>query len=118
MNNKTWYIIYVILFFSILVPTTLYLFSGDDSRSSKPQISVVVMKTTDSGHIFPTQQGNPGTMECFDKLMDSLKAGNLDFNQLKDSMEKCFAMNFNDDGNSTDSFPNPQDENKPRFIVT
>ena len=40
------------------------------------------MKATDRGHIFPIQQGNTGAMDCFDKLMDSLKAGNLNFNQL------------------------------------
>jgi hypothetical protein len=118
MNNNTWYVIYVALFFSILVPTTLYLFSGDDSESLNPQVSVVVLKATDRGHIFPTQQGNTGAMECFNKLMDSLKAGNLDFNQLRDSMEKCFAMNFNDEGNNTDILPNPQGGIKPRFIVT
>lgn len=119
MNEISWYIIYVILFFSILIPTTLYLFSGDDSKSVNPRISVIVMKTIDRDHIFPTQQGNTGVMECFDKLMNSLKAGNLDLNQLKESMEKCFTMNFNDDdGNNTDILPSPQDGNKLRFILT
>jgi hypothetical protein len=119
MNDKSWYIIYVILFFSILIPTTFYLFSGDDSKTVNPRISVIVMKTTDRDHIFPTQQGDTGVMECFDKLMNSLKAGNLDLNQLKESMEKCFTMNFNDDdGNNTDILPSPQDGNKLRFILT
>ena len=75
-------------------------------------------ESSDRDHIFPTQQGNTGAMDCFDKLMDSLKAGNLDFNQLRESMEKCFTMNFNEDGNNTDILPNPQDGNEPRFIVT
>ena len=118
MNNNSWYIIYVVLFFSILIPTTLFLFSGNDSKSVNPRISVIVMKATDIGHIFPIQQGNTGAMDCFDKLMDSLKAGNLNFNQLGESMEKCFTMNFNEDGNNTDILPNPQDGNEPRFIVT
>jgi hypothetical protein len=119
MNDKSWYIIYVILFFSILIPTTLYLFSGDDSKTVNPRISVIVMKTTDRDHIFPTQQGDTGVMECFDKLMNSLKAGNLDLNQLKESMEKCFTMNFTDDfGNNTDILPSPKDGNKLRFILT
>ena len=118
MNDNSWYIIYVVLFFSILIPTTLFLFSGNDSKSVNPRISVIVMKATDSGHIFPIQQGNTGAMDCFDKLMDSLKAGNLNFNQLGESMEKCFTLNFNEDGNNTDILPNPQDGNEPRFIVT
>jgi hypothetical protein len=118
MNDKSWHIIYVVLFFSILIPTTLFLFSGNDSKSVNPRISVIVMKATDRDHIFPTQQGNTGAMDCFDKLMGSLKAGNLDFNQLRESMEKCFTMNFNEDGNNTDILPNPQDGNEPRFIVT
>ena len=78
---------------------------------------MIVLKTTDRDHIFPTQQGNTGIMECFDKLMNSLKAGNLDFNQLKEGMEKCFTMNFKD-GNNTDILPSPQDGNKLRFILT
>jgi hypothetical protein len=82
-----------------------------------PRISVIVLKTTDRDHIFPTQQLNTGIMECFDKLMNSLKAGNLDFNQLKEGMEKCFTMNFKD-GNNTDILPSPQDGNKLRFILT
>ena len=118
MNDNSWYIIYVALFFSILIPTTLFLFSDNDTKSVNPRISVIVMKATDRGHIFPIQQGNIGAMDCFDKLMDSLKAGNLDFNQLRESMEKCFTMNFNEDGNNTDILPNPQDGNEPRFIVT
>ena len=118
MNDKSWHIIYVVLFFSILIATTLFLFSGNDSKSVNPRISVIVMKATDRDRIFPTQQGNTGAMDCFDKLMDSLKAGNLDFNQLRESMEKCFTMNFNEDGNNTDILPNPQDGNEPRFIVT
>src|SRR4029079_1953569 len=97
MKNKSWYIIYVVLFFSILIPTTLFLFSGNDSKSVNPRISVIVMKATDRGHIFPIQQENTGAMDCFDKLMDSLKARNLNFNQLGESMEKCFTMNFNED---------------------
>jgi hypothetical protein len=117
MNDKSWYINYVILFFSILIPTILYLFSSDNSKSVNPRISVIVLKTTDRDHIFPTQQGNTGIMECFDKLMNSLKAGNLDFNQLKEGMEKCFTMNFKD-GNNTDILPSPQDGNKLRFILT
>lgn len=118
MNDKAWYIIYVILFFSILVPTTLFLFSGDNSKSINPHVSVIVMKTTDRDHIYPTQGGNIGVMDCFDKLMNSLKTGNLDFDQLKESMEKCFALNFNDDaGNNTEILPNPQDGNKLRFIL-
>lgn len=118
MNDKSWHIIYVVLFFSILIATTLFLFSGNDSKSVNPRISVIVMKATDRDHIFPTQQGSTGAMDCFDELMDSLKAGNLDFNQLRESMEKCFTMNFNEDGNNTDILPNPQDGNEPRFIVT
>jgi len=117
MNDKSWYIIYVVLFFSILIPTTLFLFSSNDSKSVNPRLSVIVMKATDRDHIFSTQQGNTGAINCFDKMMDRLKAGNLDFNQLRESMEKCFTMNFNDD-NSTDILPNPQDGNEPRFIVT
>jgi hypothetical protein len=117
MNDKLWYIIYVIIFFSILIPTTLYLFSSDNSNSVNPRISVIVLKTTDRDHFFPTQQGNTGIMDCFDKLMNSLKAGNLDFNQLKEGMEKCFTMNFKD-GNNTDILPSPQDGNKLRFILT
>ena len=118
MNDKSWHIIYVVLFFSILIATTLFLFSGNDSKSVNPRISVIVMKATGRDHIFPAQQGNNGAMDCFDKMMDRLKAGNLDFNQLRESMEKCFTMNFNEDGNNTDILPNPQDGNEPRFIVT
>ena len=118
MNDKSWYIIYVVLFFSILIPTTLFLFSGNDSKSVNPRLSVIVMKATDRDNIFPPQQGNTGAMDCFDKMMDRLKAGNLDFNQLRESMEKCFTVNFNDDDNSTDILPNPQDGNGPKFIVT
>ena len=59
MNDKSWHIIYVVLFFSILIATTLFLFSGDDSKSVNPRISVIVMKATDRDHIFPTQQGIP-----------------------------------------------------------
>ena len=44
MNDNSWYIIYVVLFFSILIPTTLFLFSGNDSKSVNPRISVIVMK--------------------------------------------------------------------------
>ena len=83
MNDKSWYIIYVVLFFSILIPTTLFLFSGNDSKSMNPRISVIVMKADRQRPHLPTQQGNTGAMDCFDKMMDSLKAGNLDFNQLE-----------------------------------
>ena len=44
MNDKSWHMIYVVLFFSILIATTLFLFSDNNSKSVNPRISVIVMK--------------------------------------------------------------------------
>ena len=59
MNDNSWYIIYVVLFFSILIPTTLFLFSGNDSKSVNPRISVIVMKLQTVATSFQFSRGIP-----------------------------------------------------------
>ncbi len=112
MNNKTLYILSAILFFSILIPTTLLLFSSDNPKSLNPQASDVVMKTTNAYHIYPTQESLMGPADCFGTLMNGLQSGNLDLDKLQESMDKCLQLDLNSDGgNNTEIIPQPQNGN-------
>ena len=108
MNDKAWYIFYVLLFFSILIPVTIFLFYGN-SNLFNHRVTVVVMKPGHAVHIYPTQSldlNNPNA--CMESLLNSLQSGNLDLNAFQDGVEKCFGLSLNDNGrNNTPIVPQP-----------
>jgi len=109
MNDKAWYIFYVLLFFSILIPVTIFLFHGDNSDSFNHRVTVIVMKPGHAVHIYPTQSldlNNPNA--CMESLLNNLQSGNLDLNAFQDGVEKCFGLSLNDNGsNNTPIVPQP-----------
>jgi hypothetical protein len=109
MNDKAWYIFYVLLFFSILIPVTIFLFHGDNSNSFNHRVTVIVMKPGHAVHIYPTQSldlNNPNA--CMESLLNNLQSGNLDLNAFQDGVEKCFGLSLNDNGrNNTPIVPQP-----------
>jgi hypothetical protein len=109
MNDKAWYIFYVLLFFSILIPVTIFLFHGDNSNSFNHRVTVIVMKPGHAVHIYPTQSldlNNPNA--CMESLLNNLQSGNLDLNAFQDGVEKCFGLSLNDNGsNNSPIVPQP-----------
>src|SRR6476659_3434166 len=97
MNDKAWYLLYVLLFFSILIPVTVFLFHGDDSSTFDHRVTVIVMKPGNAVHIYPTQSldfNNPNA--CMGHLLKNLQSGNLDLDAFKDGVEKYFGLSLND----------------------
>ena len=109
MNDKAWYVLYVLLFFSILIPVTVFLFHGDNSSTFGHRVTVIVMKPGNAVHIYPTQSldfNNPNA--CMGNLLKNLQSGNLDLDAFQDGVEKCFGLSLNDNGgNNTPVVPQP-----------
>lgn len=104
-------------FYSYQFPTTLLLFSEDNSKSLNPKVSLVVMKNAKGDHIYPTQALNVGPMDCFDALMNNLQSGNIDFDKLQEGMDKCLHLGLNNDNsNNTEIIPPPHEGNNLRFV--
>ncbi len=118
MNDKAWYLLYVLLFFSILVPTTLFLFHSDNSNSFNHRVAVIVMKPVYRDHIYPTQTLNPNNPNgCIESLLNNLQSGNLDLKELQDGLDKCFGLNLDDSGrNNTPVMPQPPSALSPQFV--
>src|SRR6266545_6188019 len=116
MNNMRWYLLYIVLFFSILTPATLFLFSHDHSRSAIPRITMAVI---DRDHLYPTQTTNPNNpASCINDLLNNLQAGNLDLNTLQEGISNCFGLNTNGSNvdNHTQVIPQPPNASIPRFV--
>jgi hypothetical protein len=117
MNDKTLYIVYAVLFFSILIPLTLILLSEDNSKSLNPKVSVTMIKITPDDPIYPIQAFNVGPIECSDKLMNNLQSGNFDFDKLQEGMDKCLQLDLNNDsGNNTKIIPELHEENNLHIV--
>jgi hypothetical protein len=118
MNVKAWCILYVLLFFSILIPTTLFLSHSDNSNSFNHRVAVIVMKRVYKDHIYPTQTLDPNNLNgCVESLLNNLQSGNLDLKALQDGLDKCFGLNLNDSGrNNTPVVPLPHSALSPQFV--
>jgi hypothetical protein len=117
MNSKTFYILDGILFFSILILTTIFLFSSDIPKSLKPTVSAVVMKDTPRSHIYPTQGSAMNPADCFGTIMNGLQSGNLNFGKLQEDMDKCLQLDLNNESdNNTEVIPQPQDGNDLQIV--
>ncbi|HEX9318851.1 MAG TPA: hypothetical protein VF884_07945, partial [Nitrososphaeraceae archaeon] len=110
MNDKAWYISCVFLFFSILIPTSVFLFHGDSSRH---RMNVITTEPEYRDHIFSMQTLDPNKKDsCMDGLLDNLQSGNLDPQQVQDDLDKCLGLGLNDTGgnngeNNTPVVPQP-----------
>src|SRR5213594_1232733 len=111
------YILYFALFFLILIPTTLFLFYRDDSKSYIPRITVLVNSMV-GDHLYSTQTTNPNNpASCINDLLNNLQAGNLDLNELQEGINKCFGLNSNGNGdNNTQIIPQSPNASTPRFV--
>ncbi len=118
MNNKPLYILYIMLFFSILIPTTLFLFSTDPTRSAIPRVTIIVAETMLGDSVYPVQTTNPNSAaNCINDLLNNLQEGNLNLNGLQEGINKCFGLNSNNSGdNNTQIIPQPPNASTPRFV--
>lgn len=118
MNHKAWYAPYMLLFFLILISTTLFLFSGDNSKSLDQRVIVLVMNSALRDHIYPIQAPDlTSPNECINNLLNNLRSGNLDLKALQDGIDKCFGLSLNGNGgNNTPIVPQPPSGNSPRFV--
>jgi hypothetical protein len=99
MNQKSWYIVYIILFFSIFIPSILFLFSGND-LTKNPNGMWIRVRTLDEDNTHATQDLN----DCINSLMNNLQSGNTNFNAL----HNCLGLNLNGEGNNdTQILPEP-----------
>jgi hypothetical protein len=118
MNNKPLYILYIMSFFSILIPTTLFLFSTDPPKSAIPRVSIIVVEPMYGDRVYPVQTTDPNSpANCINDLLNNLQEGNLDLNALQEGMAKCFGLNSNNGGdNNTQIIPQPPNASTPRFV--
>ncbi len=121
MNDKAWYLFYVLLFFSILIPTTMFLLSGDNSNLINHRLVAVVMKPAYRDYVYPIQTFDPNNPDdCMENLLNKLQSGNLDLKTLRDSLdslETCFTLNLdNNTGNNAPVVPQPPIANSPQFV--
>jgi hypothetical protein len=69
MNNKTLFAMYAALFFSILIPASLFLFYGD-STNPNPHLRVVTVKETSNGsEDYPTKVISSSAVGCIKTTM-------------------------------------------------
>ncbi len=114
MHDKAWYTFYVLLFFSILIPTTVFLFHGNNSKIFNHRAAVLVMEPGYKVHIQTLDPNNPS--DCMQNLVNRLESGNLDLKALQDGLDKCFGLKLNDnDGNNIPVVPQPP-SGSPQFV--
>lgn len=121
MNDKAWYFFCVLLFFSILIPTTVFLLYRDNSKTFSSRLTTAVMESVYGDHVYPMQTldlNNPD--DCMENLLNKLQSGNSDLKTLRDnldSLEKCFGLNLDDNaGNNTPVVPQPPIADSPQFV--
>ena len=117
MNSKTFYILDGFLFFSILILTTIFLFSSDVPKSLNPIVNAVVIKDTHGSHIYPIQGSVMNPADCLGTIMNGLQSGNLDFGKLQENMDKCLQLDLNNESdNNTEIIPQPRGGNDLQIV--
>lgn len=114
--NRKWAIPYVMLFFLIFIPITLYLFFGDHLKSVPHTVTIVSFDPED--HSSPTQSIPNDPASCINDLYNKFQSGMLDLDSLREGIDRCFSLNPNDGDNNSQIVPEPQPPiaNSPRFV--
>ena len=120
MNDKKWFIPYIILFFLIFIPTTSFLFSGDHLKFVPHRVAIVSFDPNYSNHFSPTQSVPSDPSDCINDLYNKFQSGMLDLNSLSEGIDRCFNLNSNNGDNNSLTVPQPQPQpptsNMPRFV--
>lgn len=118
MNDRRWVLPYVILFFSIFVPSTLFLFSGDHSKPVPYRVTIVSFNSEDRNQFHPTQVIPNDPASCINDLYNKFQSGMLDLDSLREGLARCLSLNPDNGDNGSQIVPEPQPPaaNTPRFV--
>lgn len=108
MNDKKWFIPYILLFFLIFIPTTFFLFSGDHLKFVPHRVTIVSFGPNHSNHLSSTQSVPNDPADCINDLYNKFQSGMLDLNSLSEGIDRCFNLNSNNDDNNSLTVPQPQ----------
>ena len=117
MNHKMWIIPYVVLFFLIFIPTTMFLFSSEHLKSV-PQRVTISFAPEYMDHLSPTQSVPTDPASCINDLYNKFQSGMLDLDALREGISRCFSLNPDNGDNNSQIIPEPQPPiaNSPRFV--
>lgn len=114
-----WIIPYVILFFLILIPTTLFLLSRDQPKSVIHKVTMISIDPEYKNQFRPTQSTPNDPGNCINDLYNKFQSGMLDPEALREGVDRCFSLNPNSDGDNNSQImpePQPPSTNTPRFV--
>lgn len=120
MKDRRWIFPYLILFFSIFIPSTLFLFSSDHPKPVPYGVTFVSFNSEDGNQFHPTQVIPNDTGSCINDLYNRFQSGMLDLDSLREGLARCFSLNPNNGNNDSLIVPEPQPQqptaNTPRFV--
>ena len=114
MSDKSWFILYIVIFFSIFIPSILFLFSRDASDSASHAVTIVSFNPEHGHHFYPTQVIPSDPTKCINDLFNQFQTGNLDPDTFRDGINKCFGLNSNN--SQIVPQPQPPTTSTPRFV--
>lgn len=116
-----WTFPYVILFLSIFIPTTLFLFASDHSKPVPYTVTIISFNPGDRDQFYQAQTIPNNPANCINDLYNKFLSRMIDLDSLREGIDRCFSLNPNNGDNNSQILPEPQPRppaaNTPRFVL-